>query len=226
MKLLTLFFTVFTVTSVLWAEQRRPFTQPQRAVRQPANQISTTSSRGLKIGGVLGFDGLWGKTATSDVLSKGLGYSVGLTAGVKISERVRATLIPSYQYLRLGRAFDNSGQLQEPTPANLEQSIRAIGISVIGSYELERGEVSAPVWWLDLGGQYLMPLSASQTVAGSTVSFTANKSFLLLLGTTMDLRMEGGYDLTASLQGTYSLPGSAEGKIFGVRLLAGITFRI
>lgn len=198
---------------------------PVRITRVPSSTIS--EEKGFKIGGALGFDGIWGKTSSSDVLAKGLGYSLGLSAQTRLGNSFRLLFSPAYQYMRLGRPMDGSGQLQEPTPANLDQSVKSIGLTFLGSYEIERGnDPTALVWWFDLGTQYLLPLSASQTLSGSNVAFTANKNLLLVLGSTAEVRMGPTYDLCFSLHALYGLAGSSEGKIYGIRLLAGVTLRI
>ena len=206
---------------------RNVFGERRNAVHVIQAPTGGRSEKKIKLGVVLGFDGLWGKTSTSDVLARGLGYSGGLSVQTRLGDLYRGYFATSYQYLRLGRPFDSSGQLQEPSPANVDQSMKTVGFTLLASYLIERGqEATAPFWWIDFGGEYLLPLSAQQTVSGSTSSFTAGKGLLALFGATAEFQMNANYDVTASLQGIYNLAGSSDSRFFGLRVLGGVTMRI
>lgn len=179
----------------------------------------------------LGFDGLWGKVNGSDVLSKGLGYSLGLSGKWEMSRLFRVTLAPSYQYMRLGRPMDGSGKLIDPNPANFEQSVKFIGVTGtlgmrMNQYEPGLTDVTEPQWWVELGGEGLFPLSASQTASDSSRTITAQKEALLLIGGSGDFFLNESISFGGTLQTLINLAGNAAGRFYGVRLLGVAYWRL
>lgn len=194
---------------------------------QPTNYKSQPFALGLALGG----EGLFG-SSTSGNRPTGMGYSAGLLARLEMAKRVKATLIPAFQYLRLSRQVGaDSQQLTDPNPANYEQSVRYLSVTGFISFRMNPFEPGLsdpqdPQWWVDAGLQGLFPLSAKQSVSGSETEFTAGKATLILLGSTIDVYMNPDYFLSFTLHAYSSLSGSSASRYYGARFLAAINMRL
>ena len=218
-----IFFLLFLLTSGISLAEK-----PAKSV-QPLKQRVIASGRvkeenKFQFGFSLSLDGLWGKASTSDTLSKGAGYSLGLSTRYFFLKSFSSTLITSYKYMRLGKALDGSGTtsvgLKDPSPATFDQSIKYIGVMLLISYQIQN-RISGPTWWIDSGVEYLHPLRAEQTVVGITRGFTAGKNLAALIGVSADFPILKNYVLITRTQLFYSLVGGTSNAFYGARILAG-----
>src|SRR5690606_15706200 len=113
------------------------------------------------------------------------------------------------------------------------QSIAHLGVGLIGSFLLQEfgGEMNNsrdPVWWLDFGVEYLLPLSGTQTDSlGGTVSFDPqDKPVFAILGTSADFPVSQGTSLLGAFQLLYNVAASSGSKLFGARFFLHVAFNL
>jgi len=167
------------------------------------------------------FDGPFAKVAYNAKLSRGLGYSGGLS-GYYQTPFFRMGIGSSYQYFRLGRTIDGGGIYVDATNAQFTQTIRYIGVGTQAQFLVEQGggfkNSSDPSIWGDIGTEILFPISANQTSELSeALQIKADKLWLLLVGGTLDFEVQQNVLIKAAFHLFYNLPSSSEGRLFGLR---------
>lgn len=170
------------------------------------------------------FDGPLAKVNSGEKLSRGLGYSAGLSLEYQMPT-LRLGFEPSYQYLRLGRSIDGS----DSKTAQVTQSNSYVGLGGYVSFLMESGGGMRnpwdPAWWTDVGTEILLPISSQQTSAfAEDLNLKADKLWLLLVGGTLDFAFPPNLLFKTRLHLFYNLPSTSEGRLFGVRAQIAFEF--
>jgi hypothetical protein len=192
----------------------------RRYSRRPASEKGERRALWF-LGANIKFDGPFAKVAYNDKLSRGLGYSGGLS-GYYQTPFFRMGIESSYQYFRLGRTIEGGGNYVDSTNAQFTQTVKYIGVGTQAQFLVEKGggfkNSSDPSIWGDIGTEILFPISADQTSELSgALQIQADKLWLLLVGGTLDFEVQENVLIKAAFHLFYNLPSSSEGRLFGVR---------
>lgn len=201
----------------------------KRIARRVASELKNRDRRPLWfLGPVLSFEGPLAKVSSSDTLARGLGFGAGISLTHEIAG-IRFSLLPTYRSLRLGRAVDGSGVISDPNPAEFNQNIKYFGTGFMASFWGEEGggpdHPFEPGWWMDVGTEFLFPLSATQTSnLISDLDIKAQKLWFFLIGASLDFEPMRTEHLKVGLHLFYNLASTSEARLFGVRAQIAFDF--
>ncbi len=151
--------------------------------------------------------------------SKGFGLGGGLQVNIPIG-MFRLTPGLVYQQLQIQRTIDGSGAIENSDPTPVYQSLGFVGGQLLAGMRVEDSvSLGDPVFWWELGAEYLHPLSGSQSIRDSaSETFTnSDKLLLALAGMSADLPLSDTLLLVGRLQFYYNLFGTQGSRYFGAR---------
>lgn len=151
--------------------------------------------------------------------SKGIGFGGGVQVNIPIG-MFRLSPGVVYEQLQIRRTIDGSGAIENPDPTPVTQSLGYVGAQLLAGMRMDSVvPLGDPVFWWELGGEYLHPISGSQSIRdAASESFTnTDKVFLALLGMSADLPLSETLLLAGRLQLYYNLFGTQESRYFGAR---------
>jgi hypothetical protein len=200
---------------------REPYANSKR---KPASYKK--SQWGIGITGM--FDAPTAKAPVNDTLSKGLGYGIGLNLDYMVSPSVKIIFEPTFQYMRLGRAVDGSGSLANPSPVNVDQGVRYFGTGLLLGWNFASfGYSEKSHLYLEGGGQFLLPLSATQIDSnGDQRTFKADKLLLLQLGPSFEYAVSGNSSVLFGARFFYHLTAKDATRLYGGRLVLALSYRM
>ncbi|MBY0369117.1 hypothetical protein K2X33_00425 [bacterium] len=215
MKLWRVFGLVLFAQSAALGAQAVKRPTHRAAVRTPNSEVQTVGNE-MRLWLGLGADIGRAVVSYSSGLSAGLGLGADLGFTLPVADVWALEAVASYQRLVLGRALDGSGALSD-TASDFTQTLGYVGATAMGLVRLS-GE-GTPIW-LEAGGQYLYPLSASQARSGgSSASFTnTDKLVLALLGVRAYFPLGGALSLQGRAQAFYNLASAGGSAYLGLRL--------
>lgn len=206
---------------------RRPFNREQtnELSREPA---SSRSGHFFRVGPLLSAGLLVGKPGASATATHGTDLGGGISVGFSLSSRIRVTIIPMIEMMKLSRSLNGTGVIADPNPATYDQKMVYAGAAAIGGIKISGSKVFGEVqdWWFDLGTELLTPISATQTDNfGNEVKFTStDRLAFLVLGPSGDFSLTNSMIASAYLQVLYNLGSRNGAQLFGGRLRLALSF--
>lgn len=176
-------------------------------------------SEKLSIGLIGAFDFSRATVDYDTTWSKGIGFGGGLQVNIPIG-MFRLSPGVVYEQIQIRREIDGSGAIENPDPTPVSQSLGYIGGQLMAGMRMDNTVVLGdPVFWWEMGAEYLHPLSASQSIRDSaSESFTnTDKILLALAGMSADLPVSDTLLLAGRVQLYYNLLGTQESRYFGAR---------
>jgi len=172
---------------------------------------------------------LSGSVSYSTTKSTGLGWAVGLLGGLEIQELFRFLVGASYQSLSLTRTITSSSSaLSFAGSIEYTQSLRFLGIGGLAGVEIthlwKKDNNFRGAGWLEVGAEYLLPLSATQTdnLQGQADIAKTARPFLLLVGATGTFHLTPQFHLGLSGCYFFNLASNSSSKLTGFRV--GVAF--
>jgi len=217
------------------AEATVPGARPDRplppGVNPEANREPASSSgKFFRVGPLLTAGAIFARPGENAQSSSGTDFGAGLNISFSLSRRFRASLVPMIEMMKLSRKVDGTGALSDPNPTSFEQSMTFVGGALLGGVKLKGSLVSGEVqdWWLDVGGEYLMPIAASQTDSvGNNLAFTSSdKLFSLILGPAGDFSLTRTMIASVYLHFLYNVGATGGSQLYGGRLRLALNFNL
>lgn len=164
--------------------------------------------------------------------SSGLSFSGGIQYQYSIRGLRFAPSI-GYQNIFLSRVIDDSGQL-ESSPTSVQQSLGylylqfLLGLRVGYTPPIWSDVWHGPVFWLELGAEYLYPITASQAVGQFPAESFPNQDrpIIGLVGMAADFSIAAGYHWQGKLQVFYNFTATEGSQYFGARLAVAVGLNI
>jgi len=208
---------------------RRPSRERDRETNEPSRDpASARLGKFFRVGPLVSAGLMLGKPGTSAATTNGTDFGGGLSIGFSVSQRVRVTLIPLIEMMKLSRTLNGTGVIADPNPASYDQKMTFVGAAAFGGIKLSGSKVFGEVqdWWFDLGTELLTPISATQTDNfGNEIKFTStDRLAFLVLGPSGDFSVAQSTILSAYLQLLYNLGSRNGAQLFGGRLRIALMF--
>jgi hypothetical protein len=201
----------------------------EEAQRRPSSETASAGSGRVRVGLSLQGDGLFGKVSGATTGTDGFGFAAAALVQIPLFRTFRLTLKPTYQYLSLSRTVALGSVLSEPSDLEFTQRIPYAGVGLIGSFQVVgQARESSNEWWIDLGADYLFPLSGRQTdSSGDTVGFHPTAKLVVgYLGASTRVPLSASWDMGGALHAFYNLAATGGSSFYGLRLALSLTVHL
>jgi len=217
------------------AESTVPGARPDRplppgvkpdATREPAS----VGGKFFRVGPFLTAGAVFARPGANAQASSGTDFGGGLNIAFSLSRRFRLSVLPMVEMMKLSRKVDGSGALSDPNPVSFDQRMLFLGGAVLGGVKLKGSLVPNEVqdWWLDVGGEYLMPISATQSDSfGNSLAFSSSdKLFCVILGPSGDFSLTRSLLASVYLHFLYNVGATGGSQLYGGRLRLALNFNL